>query len=104
MSKKAGPVPGKTLSVPLKHYKLELTDQAVGVLEKIAKHDPQLYRRFVNVLDALEHDPFSGKALKGELKGHYSYRVGSYRVIYRIYRDQLLVIVIDIGHRREIYR
>ncbi len=62
------------------------------------------YKRVAKALDELEHDPFQGKALKGELKGLYSYRVGSYRVVYRIYRDKLIIIVIDIGHRRDIYR
>ena len=88
----------------MQSYKLELTDRASRVLEKIAHREPELYRRFVNALDDLERDPFQGKPLKGELKGVWSYRVGSYRIVYRVYRDRLLVIVIDIGHRREIYR
>ena len=74
------------------------------MLEQIAHRDPELYRRFANALDNLESNPFQGKPLKGELKGRWSYRVGSYRIVYRIYRDKLVVIVIDIGHRREIYR
>ena len=52
----------------------------------------------------LEADPFQGKPLKGRLQGSYSCRVGSYRIIYKIFQSKLLVIVIDIGHRRDIYR
>lgn len=70
----------------------------------MAKREPEIFRRIFHALDYLEKNPHLGKALKGELKGLYSYRVGSYRVIYRIYREKLLIIVIDIGHRREIYR
>jgi mRNA interferase RelE/StbE len=55
-------------------------------------------------LDDLERDPFQGKPLTGELKGRYSYRVGSYRIVYLIRRHELLVLVIDVGHRRDIYR
>ena len=88
----------------MKNYKLELTDRASRELEKIAHREPELYRRFARALDDLGQDPFQGKPLKGELKGFWSYRVGSYRVVYRIYRDKLLVVVIDIGHRREVYR
>jgi len=57
-----------------------------------------------NVLDSLEKDPFQGKSLKGRLMGFQSYRIGSYRIIYQVFRQRLLVIVIDIGHRRDIYR
>ena len=88
----------------MKNYKLELTDRASRELEKIAHREPGLYRRLAHALDDLERDPFQGKPLKGELKGFWSYRVGSYRVVYRIYRNKLLVVIIDIGHRREIYR
>jgi mRNA interferase RelE/StbE len=88
----------------LQSYKLELSNQALHVLEQIAHREPELYKRLALALDTLEHDPFQGKPLKGQLKGNYSYRVGSYRVIYRIYRNKLLIIVVDIGHRREIYR
>ena len=85
-------------------YKLELTTQAERVLTQMAKREGEMYRRVAQALDDLERDPFQGHALKGELKGRYSYRVGSYRIIYRIYKHRLLVIVIDIGHRRDIYR
>lgn len=85
-------------------YKLELTRQAESVLERIARREPELYKRVAQVLDDLKRDPFQGKPLKGQLKGRYSYRVGAYRIIYTVFRNQLLVVVIDIGHRRDIYR
>ncbi len=88
----------------MKNYKLELTRQAESVLEDIARREPELYRRVAQVLDDLRHDPFQGKPLKGQLKGRYSYRVGTYRIIYAIFRNQLLIVVIDIGHRRDVYR
>lgn len=70
----------------------------------MAQREPALYRRVARALDDLGQDPFQGKALKGKLQGRYSYRVGSYRILYLIRRHALLVIVIDIGHRRDIYR
>lgn len=88
----------------MENYKLEFTRQAEEALAKIARYDRALYSRLVNVLDSLEKDPFTGKPLKGELKGLYSYRISSFRIIYKVYRQALLVIVVDIGHRREIYR
>ena len=88
----------------MKNYKLELTRQAESVLERLARHEPELYRRMAQVLDDLQLDPFQGKPLKGKLKGRYSYRVSTYRIIYTVFRNQLLVMVIDIGHRRDVYR
>lgn len=85
-------------------YRLELSNQAERVLTRIANREPALYQRLAPVLDGLERDPFQGKPLKGELKGYYSYRIGSYRIVYLVRRHELLVIVIDIGHRRDIYR
>jgi len=104
MPGKERPVPGRRLSVPLKKYKLELTRQAEAILRRIADRESSLYQRIANVLDSLEEDPLQGKALKGALKSFHSYRVGSYRIIYRIFQSRLLVVVIDIGHRRDIYR
>lgn len=88
----------------MKKYKPTLTEQAEAVLRRMAARDQGLYQRVANAFDSLEADPYQGKPLKGPLKQFYSYRVGSYRVIYQIFRDKLLVIVIDIGHRRDIYR
>jgi len=70
----------------------------------MAKRQPAIYRRVARALDDLEIDPYQGKPLKGALKGRYTYRVGSYRIIYLIKKQKLIVYVIDIGHRREIYR
>jgi mRNA interferase RelE/StbE len=61
-----------------------------------------------HILDAIEHDiardPFAGKPLAGPFKGIYSHRIGVIRILYKPYKDRLIVVVLDIGHRREIYR
>ena len=85
-------------------YKLELSNQAERVLRRMAEREPALYQRVAGALDDLRRDPHQGKPLKGELKGRYSYRVGSYRIVYFIRQQELVVLVIDIGHRRDIYR
>ena len=85
-------------------YKLELSNQAERVLRRMAEREPALYQRVAGALDDLRRDPHQGKPLKGELKGRYSYRVGSYRIVYLVRQRELLVLVIDIGHRRDIYR
>lgn len=74
------------------------------MIRRIAEREPALYRRVARVLDDLGRDPFQGKPLKGALKGRYSYRVGSYRILYLVRQQELLVLIIDVGHRRDIYR
>ena len=56
-------------------------------------------------IDALAADPRppGAKALVG-MAGALRVRVGAYRVVYEVQDDRLVVLVIDVGHRREIYR
>ena len=85
-------------------YNVELSNQAERVIRRMAEREPALYQRVVRSLDDLGRDPFQGKRLTGDLKGRYSYRIGTYRIVYLIRQRELLVLVIDIGHRRDIYR
>ena len=61
-----------------------------------------------HILDAVEHhiarDPFAGKPLAGPFKGIYSHRIGVIRILYKPYKDRLIIVVLDIAHRREVYR
>lgn len=45
-----------------------------------------------------------GKPLRGQLEGRYSARRGEFRVIYRIFDERVVVRVIHIAHRRDVYR
>lgn len=53
---------------------------------------------------ALAKDPYLGKALSGEFKGLYRWRTGQFRVIYEIQKNVLLILVLKIGHRKDVYR
>ena len=57
-----------------------------------------------NALALLEREPTSGHQLRGRLRGLYSLRVGSYRVIYQLVDDQQTVRVVAIRHRAVAYR
>jgi mRNA interferase RelE/StbE len=45
-----------------------------------------------------------GKPLTGSLKGYWRYRVGDYRIICELRDEELLILVIEIAHRREVYK
>ena len=81
-------------------YTVYLSSTAAKALKKIPQKD-QL--RIAGVIELLAENPLPPKATK--LSGREGYRVrsGNYRVIYTFERNQLEVLVIKIGHRRDIY-
>lgn len=85
-------------------YRVELSNLAAKELERIYTADNKIYYRLIAVIESLAGDPYQGKKLKGKLKGDHSVRVGDYRVVYAIHKAKLIIHVIDIGHRREVYR
>jgi mRNA interferase RelE/StbE len=68
--------------------------------------DPQVHKRIVRFLEErVAPDPYrSAEPLSGPLRGHWRYRVGDYRIMCDIKRDVLTVLVVRVGHRREICR
>lgn len=54
--------------------------------------------------DILARDPYQGKPLTGPYKGLYRFRVGEYRIVYSIEKDRLVVLVLRIRHRKDVYR
>ena len=85
-------------------YTLVLTKQAERSFNRLMKSQPDIGRRVAHALDILSEDPSQGIPLRGDLKGLYKYRVGTYRIIYKVVHSKLIVTVIDIGHRKDIYR
>lgn len=69
-------------------------------LAKLPKKDQY---RVTLALAGLSVDPFIGKKLQGEYKGYYSIRVWPYRIVYTIVKQELMVIVVAVGHRQGVY-
>jgi mRNA interferase RelE/StbE len=70
--------------------------------KNLTKLDPETGIAILSAISKLTHHPQDvGKPLTGELKGKFRLRVGDYRVIYEILNDQ--VIILQMGHRREVY-
>jgi mRNA interferase RelE/StbE len=85
-------------------WQIEVSD---GARSQIKKLDPPVARRLVAFLYkrlALLDDPRSlGEALQAKDK-LWRYRVGDYRIICSLEDDRLVVLVLKVGHRREVYR
>lgn len=85
-------------------YKIVLTKTAEKEYLYLYKRNNTIFNRIRKALYSIAEDPRQGKPLKLTLKDKWSYRVGVYRIIYSIDGRVLTVCVLDIGHRREIYR
>ncbi len=84
------------------NYKVKFTKGARKMFKKLSQ---ELQDRIKPKIDdlAIEPRPDGVKKLKGE-ENSYRIRVGDYRVIYEIFDDVLVVKVIEVGHRSEIYK
>jgi mRNA interferase RelE/StbE len=81
-------------------YKIELRPAAARALRKL---DPQVARRVQATIALLAEDPRppASRPLRG--RPAWRVRVGDYRVIYTIEDDVLLIVVVTLGHRRDVY-
>ncbi len=86
-------------------WRIEYADAAARVIRKL---DRQHARRILDHMDhrvAAADDPRQlGAAMVGDRAGKWRYRVGDYRVICQLIDDRLVVLVVEVGHRREVYR
>lgn len=87
-------------------WRVELAESAA---RELAKLDPQHRKRIVKFLHErvakLENPRSIGKALQGSKLGEFwKYRVGDYRLIASIEDRRVLILILRIGHRRQVYR
>ncbi len=83
-------------------YRVELARRAERDLEALPK---PVQRRLAEAIDALSDEPRpQGVRKLSSADELYRIRVGDYRVVYKISEEALVVLVIRIGHRRDIYR
>jgi mRNA interferase RelE/StbE len=87
-------------------WKVELSAEAARELGKLDAQPARRILKFLHERVATLDNPRSiGKALRGSRLGEFwKYRVGPYRLICKIEDDRLIVLVLRVGHRKEIYR
>lgn len=87
-------------------WKIKIDAAADKELDKLGSQAAKRILKFLCDRVAKLDDPRSiGEALKGSRLGDFwKYRVGDYRIIAGIEDDELLILVVRIGHRREVYR
>ena len=86
-------------------YKVEFSSRFLKGLRKIDQVNRRIISEWIN-RNLLETDNprESGKALKGNHKGLWRYRIGQYRIVALIDDDKLLLLLLDVDHRKDVYR
>ena len=86
-------------------WNLELSPRAQQQLDKLDKAAARRIAKFLYERVGRLNDPRQiGEPLQGTLIGLWRYRVGDYRIICTLEHDRLVVLVLRIGHRREVYK
>ena len=87
-------------------FKIAETNKFVKKIEK-PKYK-KLYQKILNyAYPILKRNPYYGpniKRLKGDLSDFYRFRIGEYRLFYKIDGDKIIIFIIDIIHRKDAYK
>lgn len=84
-------------------WEIRFEDKAQKFLNKVDKSIKIQILKYLNKVSNSLNPKYFGKPLVANLNGLWRYRVGDYRIICNIQDDTLLILVIDINHRSEIY-
>ncbi len=84
-------------------YEIQILDEAVKDMKRLDKTVAQrIVQRIYWLAENLDH--IQRERLTGDLSELYKFRVGAYRILYQVLEDEVVLIIHQIGHRREIYR
>ena len=85
-------------------WKIKFLETAEKQMEKLDKATSRILSRYITERLVTPENPRRfGKALSGNLKEFWCYRVGDYRIICNIFDEEILILVVRIAHRREVY-
>lgn len=85
-------------------YHVELTEQARKALKKMDRQTAMMLTAWIRKnLEGCTDPRQHGKGLTANRSGQWRYRVGDYRIIADIQDDKIVILILTIGHRREVY-
>ena len=86
-------------------YKLEFSKRFDRQFSKLDKSTQRyIFNWLIKHLDNVETPRYSGKSLTGNKQGLWQYRIGNYRVIVDISDTNCVIIAVEVGHRKFIYK
>ena len=83
------------------NYSIEFLNSAAKEFRKLSI---EIKRSMIDPIDALSNNPYSYKTKKLRNTDLYRIRVGDYRIIYQVDKEEKTVLITKIGHRREVYK
>ena len=87
------------------YYNVIFSEYAVKTLKKIDRYQSRLILSWIESnLHGCSNPRIHGKSLAGDKKGHWRYRIGAYRIIAKIDDNKIIIEIINIGHRRDVYK
>lgn len=88
-----------------KTYKVRYERNVQKALKKMDRHQASLILSWISKsLEGTDSPRAHGKGLVGNKSGQWRYRIGDYRLLANINDDTITILVLEIGHRREIYK
>lgn len=89
----------------IKHYRVVTSQLFEREFKKLDFSVQKLIAKYIkNNLDGSTNPKVKGKALTGDKKGLWRYRIADYRLICEINDDQIYILLLNIGHRKEVYK
>ena len=86
-------------------WTVELLPEAAKELKKLGRAEAgRIVRTLEERIAALDDPRMIGKALVGDHAGYWRWRIGDYRVVARIEDMRVVILVVRVAHRREVYR
>ena len=85
-------------------WRVDFSEKADKQLLSLDKPIRERIRKFVKDLAVLPNPRLRGESLTGNLSNFWKYRIGDYRLICRIHDENMLVLVVKIGHRSDVYK
>ena len=86
-------------------YHVVFSDQALKDLKKLDKHTSMMILGWIRKnLEGCSDPRQKGKGLTANRSGQWRYRIGDFRLLTEIQEDKIVILVLNVGHRRDIYK
>ena len=85
-------------------YKIIFTKSSTKSFLKIDKENQKKISAKLTKISRMQNPDMLGKALLGNKKGLWRFRIENYRVICQMKKEELIILIVDVGHRKKIYK
>lgn len=88
----------------MRRFRVQLSDKAVKMMSKLDFQTRKMITNWLRKnLEGCENPRQYGRALRGNHQSEWRYRIGNYRVLADIQDETIIILVLEVGHRRNIY-